>query len=146
MEEDVGKRKEEGGRRRMKEELDRDRRKQKEMKGWGILFPRLLVQVVVDTWGTYEKHVMMTTRGTRGDVQPFLALARGLAEKYGFLVTIMTELHYMDFVRSNSQVDYFFGGRGKWRGEGEGGGRGKGGKGKGGKGGKEGKGGKGEMN
>ena len=29
----------------------------------------------------YPRHVMMLTRGTRGDVQPFLALARGLAGK-----------------------------------------------------------------
>ena len=30
--------------------------------------------------------VFMMTRGTRGDVQPFLALARGLAEELGWLV------------------------------------------------------------
>ena len=28
----------------------------------------------------------MMTRGTRGDVQPFVALARGLAEQLGWLV------------------------------------------------------------
>ena len=34
--------------------------------------------------------VFMMTRGTRGDVQPFVALARGLAEELGWLVP---ELH-----------------------------------------------------
>ena len=29
----------------------------------------------------------MMTRGTRGDVQPFVALARGLAQRLGWLVT-----------------------------------------------------------
>jgi hypothetical protein len=42
---------------------------------------------------TYPKHVMMMTRGTRGDVQPFIALARGLAQLHGWLVTIVTEMN-----------------------------------------------------
>lgn len=36
----------------------------------------------------FPKHVMIITRGTRGDVQPFMALARGMAESLGYLVTI----------------------------------------------------------
>ena len=31
----------------------------------------------------------MMTRGTRGDVQPFVALARGLAEGLGWMVTVV---------------------------------------------------------
>ena len=40
----------------------------------------------------------MMTRGTRGDVQPFVALARGLAERLGWMVTICTELRWRPFV------------------------------------------------
>mmetsp|Transcript_17964 Transcript_17964/g.29140 ORF Transcript_17964/g.29140 Transcript_17964/m.29140 type:complete len:977 (+) Transcript_17964:168-3098(+) len=50
----------------------------------------------------YEKHLMIITRGTRGDVQPFLALARALAERYNWLITICTELRYRDYVKENS--------------------------------------------
>jgi len=46
----------------------------------------------------YKKHIFMMTRGTRGDVQPFVALARGLAERLGWMVTIQTELKFRDFV------------------------------------------------
>ena len=46
----------------------------------------------------YQKHVLMMTRGTRGDVQPFVALARGMAEQLGWMVTIQTELAFRDFV------------------------------------------------
>jgi hypothetical protein len=46
----------------------------------------------------------MITRGTRGDVQPYIALARGLAEQLGWMVTICTELPYKDFVKSNAKV------------------------------------------
>mmetsp|Transcript_69260 Transcript_69260/g.109382 ORF Transcript_69260/g.109382 Transcript_69260/m.109382 type:complete len:913 (-) Transcript_69260:109-2847(-) len=49
-------------------------------------------------------HVFMMTRGTRGDVQPFVALARGLAEELGWMVTICTELRWKRFVKSNAQV------------------------------------------
>jgi hypothetical protein len=48
--------------------------------------------------GSFAKHVMMITRGTRGDVQPFVALARSLAEQHGWLVTIVTEARYRGFV------------------------------------------------
>lgn len=51
---------------------------------------------------------MLITRGTQGDVQPFVALARGLAETYGWLVTIVTELHYREFVKSHSNVQCSF--------------------------------------
>lgn len=54
-------------------------------------------------WCT-ERHVMMMSRGTRGDVQPFVALARGLAEQLGWMVTICTELRWKDFVKENSVV------------------------------------------
>merc|ERR1719362_1669861 len=53
---------------------------------------------------TYPKHVFMMTRGTRGDVQPFVALARGLAEHHDWLCTICTEMSFMDFVQKNSRV------------------------------------------
>lgn len=53
---------------------------------------------------TYPKHVFVMTRGTRGDVQPFVALARGMAETHGWLVTICTEQNWRDFVKKNSKV------------------------------------------
>ena len=43
-------------------------------------FPRMTVDL---PWS----EVFMMTRGTRGDVQPFVALARGLAEELGWLAT-----------------------------------------------------------
>jgi sterol 3beta-glucosyltransferase len=52
----------------------------------------------------YPKHVMILTRGTRGDVQPYIALARGLAELQGWMVTICTELSFKSFVKSNANV------------------------------------------
>eukprot|EP01062_Namystynia_karyoxenos_P000093 TRINITY_DN10025_c0_g1_i1.p1 TRINITY_DN10025_c0_g1~~TRINITY_DN10025_c0_g1_i1.p1 ORF type:complete len:947 (+),score=289.32 TRINITY_DN10025_c0_g1_i1:107-2842(+) len=52
----------------------------------------------------YPQHVMMLTRGTRGDVQPFVALARGLATHLGWMVTIVTELRWKGFVESNADV------------------------------------------
>lgn len=55
----------------------------------------------------YPKHAMLVTRGTQGDVQPFVALARGLAELNGWLVTIVTENPFRDFVEANSDVRYF---------------------------------------
>lgn len=42
----------------------------------------------------------MMSRGTRGDVQPFVALARGMAEELGWLVTICTELRWKSFIKS----------------------------------------------
>ena len=38
------------------------------------------------------------TRGTRGDVQPFVALARGLCSERGWLVTICTEARWKGWV------------------------------------------------
>eukprot|EP00756_Hemistasia_phaeocysticola_P059179 Hpha_TRINITY_DN358_c0_g1::TRINITY_DN358_c0_g1_i1::g.112663::m.112663/K05841/E2.4.1.173; sterol 3beta-glucosyltransferase len=52
----------------------------------------------------YPKHVFMMTRGTRGDVQPFVALARGMATMLGWMVTICTELKWKDFVIKNADV------------------------------------------
>jgi len=49
---------------------------------------------------TFPRHVFVMTRGTRGDVQPFIALARGLCNRYGWLVTICTEAGFKDFVLS----------------------------------------------
>lgn len=51
------------------------------------------------------KHVMVFTRGTRGDVQPFVALARGLANSYGWIVSIVTEARYRELVEKNARVD-----------------------------------------
>mmetsp|Transcript_2467 Transcript_2467/g.4774 ORF Transcript_2467/g.4774 Transcript_2467/m.4774 type:complete len:1014 (+) Transcript_2467:114-3155(+) len=54
---------------------------------------------------TFEKHLMITTRGTRGDVQPFIALARGLASKYNWMITIVTEMRYRDYVKRYASED-----------------------------------------
>ena len=48
----------------------------------------------------YPKHVFMMSRGTRGDIQPFVALARGLCNELGWLVTICTEKRWKPFVIS----------------------------------------------
>jgi len=48
--------------------------------------------------------VLIITRGTRGDIQPFIALARGLANMLGWLVTVCTELNCKAFVKSNADV------------------------------------------
>lgn len=53
---------------------------------------------------SYPRHIFMMTRGTRGDVQPFIALARGMAEQRGWQVTICTELCWKSFVESNARV------------------------------------------
>eukprot|EP00929_Paragymnodinium_shiwhaense_P045190 TRINITY_DN23119_c0_g1_i3.p1 TRINITY_DN23119_c0_g1~~TRINITY_DN23119_c0_g1_i3.p1 ORF type:complete len:1218 (+),score=272.76 TRINITY_DN23119_c0_g1_i3:82-3735(+) len=50
----------------------------------------------------YPKHIFMMTRGTRGDVQPFVALARGLAQDLGWMVTICTEMRWQSFVKDNA--------------------------------------------
>lgn len=52
----------------------------------------------------YEHHVFMMTRGTRGDVQPFVALARGMAQEHGWLITICTEMVWKSFVLGNADV------------------------------------------
>jgi len=48
--------------------------------------------------------VLIITRGTRGDIQPFIALARGLANMLGWVVTICTELNCKSFVKSYANV------------------------------------------
>eukprot|EP01126_Amoeba_proteus_P060900 TRINITY_DN8113_c0_g1_i7.p1 TRINITY_DN8113_c0_g1~~TRINITY_DN8113_c0_g1_i7.p1 ORF type:complete len:703 (-),score=134.12 TRINITY_DN8113_c0_g1_i7:172-2280(-) len=52
----------------------------------------------------FPKHLMIITRGTQGDVQPFMALARGLAEEKGWLITFVTEQHFKPFVMKNAAV------------------------------------------
>lgn len=52
----------------------------------------------------YPKHIMMISRGTQGDVQPFMAMARGLAEEKGWMVTFVTEQHFKPFVMRNANV------------------------------------------
>jgi hypothetical protein len=49
---------------------------------------------------SFPRHLFFMTRGTRGDVQPFVALAKGLANAHGWLVTICTELYWREFVLS----------------------------------------------
>lgn len=59
-----------------------------------------------ETQGTFAKRIMIVTRGTRGDVQPFVALARGLAEVENWDVTIVTELGYKaKLKKQTSDVD-----------------------------------------
>lgn len=53
---------------------------------------------------SYPRHIFMMTRGTRGDVQPFVALARGMAESRGWLVTICTEYRWKSFVQKHADV------------------------------------------
>eukprot|EP00931_Biecheleriopsis_adriatica_P087398 TRINITY_DN61880_c0_g1_i1.p1 TRINITY_DN61880_c0_g1~~TRINITY_DN61880_c0_g1_i1.p1 ORF type:complete len:787 (+),score=108.85 TRINITY_DN61880_c0_g1_i1:337-2361(+) len=50
-----------------------------------------------------KKKAMLVTRGTRGDVQPFVALARGLSEHCGCEVVVVTELRWKNFVKSNGK-------------------------------------------
>ncbi|CAJ1410011.1 unnamed protein product [Effrenium voratum] len=52
---------------------------------------------------TPRKKVMLITRGTRGDVQPFVALARGLVLNHGCEVVIVTELRCKEFVKKNGE-------------------------------------------
>lgn len=53
---------------------------------------------------SYPKHVMMISRGTRGDVQPFAALAIGMAEQLGWLVTICTELRWRAWLKDKTSA------------------------------------------
>jgi len=48
--------------------------------------------------GKEPKHIFMMSRGTRGDVQPFAALAIGMCNLYGWRVTVCTELVWRPFV------------------------------------------------
>jgi len=52
----------------------------------------------------FDKEVMVLSRGTRGDVQPFVALARGLANELNWSVTIVTELRWESFVKRYKKV------------------------------------------
>ncbi|CAK8986148.1 Transmembrane protein 65 [Durusdinium trenchii] len=52
---------------------------------------------------SFDRHVLMITRGTRGDVQPFVAVARTLANSFNWLVTICTELRFKTFVENNAR-------------------------------------------
>eukprot|EP00667_Euglena_gracilis_P004023 EG_transcript_4038 len=54
--------------------------------------------------GASGTHAMIMTRGTRGDVQPFVALARGLANYLGWTVTICTEMNCKTFIKEHSDV------------------------------------------
>merc|ERR1712048_1036426 len=57
-------------------------------------------QKPTDQAGVVDKeprHIFMMTRGTRGDVQPFAALAIGMCNLYGWRVTICTELSWRPF-------------------------------------------------
>ncbi|CAE7258735.1 unnamed protein product [Symbiodinium sp. CCMP2456] len=47
--------------------------------------------------------VMLMTRGTRGDVQPFVALARGLILYHNCDVVLVTELLWKNFVKSAAE-------------------------------------------
>jgi len=51
-----------------------------------------------------SKVFYVITQGTRGDVQPWIALARGLATLYGWTVYICTQMRYKGLVQSFSQV------------------------------------------
>ena len=69
------------------------------------LLPLPLAQASIDiedppikTTPSYPHHVFLMTRGTRGDVQPFVALARGLCSERGWLVTICTEARWKNWV------------------------------------------------
>eukprot|EP00930_Biecheleria_cincta_P044248 TRINITY_DN30376_c0_g1_i1.p1 TRINITY_DN30376_c0_g1~~TRINITY_DN30376_c0_g1_i1.p1 ORF type:complete len:958 (-),score=122.45 TRINITY_DN30376_c0_g1_i1:47-2872(-) len=50
-----------------------------------------------------RKRVMIMTRGTRGDIQPYIALARGLVQHENCEVTIVTELCWKKFVQENRE-------------------------------------------
>ena len=56
------------------------------------------IEQPVEAAPSYPRHAFLMTRGTRGDVQPFVALARGLCSERGWLVTICTELCWREFV------------------------------------------------
>lgn len=51
---------------------------------------------------TYPKHIFIMTRGTRGDIQPFVALAKGMAEQKGWLVTLCTELTWKSWIKAKT--------------------------------------------
>lgn len=51
----------------------------------------------------YPKHIFIMSRGTRGDIQPFVALARGMAEEFGWLITICSEIRWKEFIYSKTK-------------------------------------------
>lgn len=53
--------------------------------------------------GSRRPHAMLLTRGTRGDVQPFVALARGLVLHCGCKATVVTEICWKKFVKAARQ-------------------------------------------
>lgn len=53
----------------------------------------------------YDKHLMIITRGTRGDVQPFVALARGLAEMKNWEITFVTETTFKANIKKYATVE-----------------------------------------
>mmetsp|Transcript_4412 Transcript_4412/g.9575 ORF Transcript_4412/g.9575 Transcript_4412/m.9575 type:complete len:692 (-) Transcript_4412:86-2161(-) len=61
-------------------------------------WPKPVPREAIDS-GSYPYHAFLMTRGTRGDIQPFIALGCGLASERGWLVTICTELRYKDLVK-----------------------------------------------
>ena len=72
-------------------------------------FPRPMIyapleKTTINPEPQYAKHAFVVTRGTRGDVQPFIALARGLAEQHNWLVTICTESRYLPLIQRYSEV------------------------------------------
>eukprot|EP00588_Corethron_pennatum_P029796 CAMPEP_0194317800 /NCGR_PEP_ID=MMETSP0171-20130528/14523_1 /TAXON_ID=218684 /ORGANISM="Corethron pennatum, Strain L29A3" /LENGTH=714 /DNA_ID=CAMNT_0039074521 /DNA_START=78 /DNA_END=2225 /DNA_ORIENTATION=+ len=52
----------------------------------------------------YDKRIMVVTRGTRGDVQPFLALSRGLAELLNWEIIFVTELGFQESIRKQQNT------------------------------------------
>lgn len=70
---------------------------------WGINTRRDSVASSAPKTEDYERHLFIMTRGTRGDIQPFIALARALANNYNWLVTICTELRYKSFVEAHTK-------------------------------------------
>uniref|UniRef100_A0A7S4MBL6 Glycosyltransferase family 28 N-terminal domain-containing protein n=1 Tax=Odontella aurita TaxID=265563 RepID=A0A7S4MBL6_9STRA len=52
----------------------------------------------------YAKRLMVVTRGTRGDIQPFIALSRGLAEMENWEIIIVTETEYLSELRTQKNV------------------------------------------
>ena len=56
------------------------------------------IEQPVEAAPSYPRHAFLMTRGTRGDVQPFVALARGLCSERGWLVTICTEARWKAWV------------------------------------------------
>ena len=52
---------------------------------------------------SYSRHVLMLNRGTRGDLQPLLTLAIGMAEQLGWLVTICAEQRFGEWVEEKAR-------------------------------------------